>query len=168
MNIIHFIEKIFFIEFEFLEKISLPYFLILYVIDACSIYRLCRIFDEEVWQAFIPLVNWRIPFKYCWNEEAYHQHIMLELWNILIPLIYENMITHEYIELLLLVIDLILAILAIRHSIEIMTFMLKSFGYESRWYRLAMFILDIPLIICAFGKNKYLYNASLKENSEIE
>ncbi len=139
MNIIHFIEKIFFIEIEFLEKISLPYFLVIYLIDVICICRLCKQFKEETWQAFIPLYNWRIIFKYCWNEQAYQQHVLLELLNILIPMAYENFLMHEYIELFLLVLDLIIAITAIKHCIETMTFLLKSFGYESRWYRVAMF-----------------------------
>ena len=166
MNIIHFIEKIFFIEIEFLEKISLPYFLVIYLIDVICIYHLCKQFKEEIWQAFIPLYNWRIIFKYCWNEQAYQQHVLLELLNILIPMAYENFLVHEYIELFLLVLDLIIAIMAIKHCIETMTFLLKSFGYEGRWYRVAMFFFNLPLIICAFGGNRYLYNASLAEESE--
>ncbi|MBR0418415.1 MAG: hypothetical protein IJI66_04550 [Erysipelotrichaceae bacterium] len=163
MNIIHFIEKIFFIEIEFLEKISLPYFLIIYVIDASCICRICKMFNEPVWQALIPFYNWRVIFKYCWNDKAFKEHLILELLNIVIPVIYEELITHEFIELIILIVDLILAIIGFRHSIEIMSYLLESFGYEKKRYKILMFIFDIPLIMCAYGKNKYLYNASLKK-----
>ena len=160
MNIIHFIEKIFFIEFAFLERISLPYFLIMYVIDVSCICRLCRMFDEPIWQAFIPFYNWRVIFRYCWNDKAFKQHLLLEFLNLVIPVIYEELISHEFIELFLLILDLILAIIGLKHSIEIMSYLLESFGYEKKWYRIMMFIFDIPLIMCAYGKNRYLYNAS--------
>ena len=163
MNIIHFIEKIFFIEFGFLEKISLPYFLIMYVIDVSCICRLCKMFNEPVWQAFIPFYNWRVVFKYCWNDKAFWEHLVLELLNIVIPVIYEELISHEFIELILLIVDLILAVIGFKHSIEIMSYLLESFGYEKKRYKILMFIFDIPLIMCAYGKNKYLYNASLKK-----
>ena len=157
MNIIHIIEKIPGLHWHFLEKIALPYFTILYVIDAVCAYRLCRRFNEPVWTAFIPLYNWRTAFKYCWNLEAFYEHVVLEVLNLVLPVI-AGWIKVPIITTIITVIDLAVLVMAIRHGIHIGCYLYESWGYPINYP--LIFILDIPLILAAFGKNIYLGNTS--------
>ena len=158
MNIVHILEKIPGLHLHFLEKIALPYFIILYLIDAASAYRLCKKFNEPVWTAFIPFYNWRTAFKYCWNLEAFFEHVVLEVLNLVLPVI-ASIINVPIITTIITVVDLIVLVMAVRHGIHIGHYLYESFGYKVNY--LLMFIFDIPLLLAAFGKNIYLGNTSI-------
>lgn len=160
MNILHFLEKL---ELDFLHFINdtvLPYTLIIYLIDIICIYRVCKKFKEPVWQAFVPVYNWRVIFKYCWNDKAFLEHLFIEITIILIIPIFESLVNHEIIDFVIFVIDLIISIIGLKHAIEVNIFNLKSYGYNEWYYIPLMFFFNGALILCTFGKHDYLGNFS--------
>ena len=157
MNIIHVIEKIPGLHLHFLEKIALPYFILLYLIDTACAIKLCRQFNEPLWTAFIPFYNWRTAFKYCWNLEAFYEHVVLEVLNLVLPII-AGWINVPIITTIITVIDLVVLVMAIRHGIHIGCYLYESWGYKISYP--LIFILDIPLLLAAFGRKIYLGNTS--------
>ena len=162
MNIIHTIEKIPFIEAEIFEHWGLPYMILLYLIDAYCTYRMCKKFGDPVWTSFIPFYNWIVVFRHCWNLTAFYQHFALEVSGLVIPLIIEHLIHGEVLTFIFTVIDLAVAIMAVKHAIEIGEFTLKAYGYDFHKYFWSIFIFDAVLILTL--NRKYLGNKSLEHH----
>ena len=152
MNIIHFLEKIPFLELELLERIALPYLICLYLIDVFCTYRLYKRFNEPVWPSFIPFFNWKILFEKCWNLRAFKEHLIIEICGLALPFICEALKGKELIVLILSIVDLIVACLGLKHAYEIGVFTLKSFGYETKKYLWSIFIFDLVLVLAVKGK----------------
>ncbi len=162
MNVLHFLEKLPFEFLHFVHHIADPYFVILYVVDVICIYQLCKRFNEPLWIAFIPLYHWKIVFMYCWNNEAFHEHFILEVTGLFLPLI-GDIFRNEILEWIIMIADIVVAVLATKHAYEVCRLNLKSYGYYEPIYIPLIFILDLSLILTVFGPHKYIENYSLKE-----
>ena len=151
MNIIHLIEKIPFLELE-LDLLASPYLILLYLIDVVCTFILSEKYDRPVWPSFIPFYNWRVIFDLCWNREAFHEHVLLEVLGLMIPLIYEEISAPDLILMIFVVLDLYVAYRIIHHAIETGEHILKSFGYENKALLITVFFFDAILILAVRGK----------------
>ena len=142
MNIIHFIEKIPFLELVFFEKIARPYFVVLYLIDVFCCFKTYRYFKEPLWQCFIPFYNLKVYFERCWNLEAFREHLCIEILGLMIPL-FGRFIQNDILLSLLSVLEFVVSCLAMKHGFEIGTCVLRSYGYDVRKYLWSIFIFDI-------------------------
>ena len=163
MNIIHLIEKIPFLELEFIERIGIPYMILLYLIDVFCTNRLCGYFHENAWTCLIPFYNWIVVFRHCWNLKAFREHLLLEVLGLLIPIVCECFASTEWLELSLSIIDIAVACLALKHAIEIGRLTLEAYGYDVRKYFASIFFFDAVLILAV--KGNYQGNPSLKEST---
>ena len=154
MNIIHLIEKIPFLELEFIEHIGLPYMILLYLIDVFCTYRLCKSFLDPAWTSFVPFYNWIVVFRHCWNLEAFREHLLLETLGLLIPITCEGLASYEWLELILSIADIAVACLALRHALEIGKLMLQAYGYDVKKYFVSILLFDAVLILAVKGKYK--------------
>ena len=161
MNIIHLLEKIPFILFELEEHYILIYSILLYLIDTTCILKLYKKFNEKIdFKAFIPFYNWRIVFKYCWNDKAFWQHFFIEIAGISIPLICEILKIDGILLNVIAIIDLFIALWGLKHAIEISMLSLEAFNYNKYLGIPLALVFNLELILIAFGKNKYIGNKS--------
>ena len=154
MNIIHLIEKIPFLEIELIEKIGLPYMVLLYLVDVFCIYRMCRRFKEPVWTSFMPFYNRIVVFRHCWNLQAFYQHLRIEITGLVLPFVIEHFFARGIMLVILTAVDLYVAYLGVRHAIEIGEFTLKSFGYDVHRYFWSIFFFHGVLILADVGKHR--------------
>lgn len=161
MNILHFIEKLPFILFELEEHYIIIYSILLYLIDTLSILRLYKKFNEKIdYKAFIPFYNWRIVFKYCWNDKAFWQHFFIEIAGLGIPFICEFLELNGLVLDIIVFVDLIIALWGLKHAIEISMLTLEAFDYNKYIGIPLALVFNIELILIAFGKKKYIGNKS--------
>jgi hypothetical protein len=163
MNIIHLIEKIPFLELEFIEHAGLPYMILLYLIDVFCTRRLCKSFEEATWTSYIPFYNWVVVFRHCWNLKAFYEHLLLEVLGLAIPIICEHIVFLEWLESIFSLIDIAVACLATKHVLEIGRFTLLAYGYDAKKYFAAIFFFDAVLILAV--KGHYEGNRSLAETA---
>ena len=153
MNLIHLLEKIPFLELEF-DLIALPYMILLFIIDVVCGFLLSRKYERPVWPCFIPFYNWKILFDLCWDEKAFHEHVLLEVLGLLIPVFYELIPFNDLIETVLVLLDLYVACRIVKHAIETGEHVLKAFGYEGKKYLLSVFFFDAIFILALKGEYK--------------
>lgn len=161
MNIIHLIEKIPFLELEFIQRVGFPYMILLYLIDVRCTYRLCKSFRDPSWTSFVPFYNWIVVFRHCWNLKAFHEHLVLEVLGLLIPVICEDLASFGWLELTLSIADIAVACLAVKHALEIGKLTLEAYGYDVKKYFASILFFDAVLILAA--KGQYRGNCSLAE-----
>ncbi len=161
MNIIHLIEKIPFLELEFIERVGFPYMILLYLIDACCTHKLCESFRDPSWTSFIPFYNWIVVFRHCWNLKAFREHLFLEVLGLLIPIICEGFASFEWLELTLSLADIVVACLAVKHALEIGKLTLEAYGYDVKKYFASILFFDAVLILAV--KGHYRGNRSSEE-----
>lgn len=155
MNIVEFINKIK-LNMSIPEEVALAYTIILFFVNFICSFKFCRDFNEPIWQAFIPIYNLKVVFKYCWNMKKFIVHCVLETLSLLLPLLYEASGRETII---LWVLDIIVSLGAIVHGIELGINNLKAYGYGKTAIPL-IFFFNGSLLLTAFGQNEYIGNFS--------
>ncbi len=154
MNVIHLIEKIPFLELEIIERVEIPYMILLYLIDVFCTYRLCESFHEDVWTSFIPFYNWIVVFRHCWDMKAFHEYLLLEFMGMALPFINERFVSRAWLQSVIAAADIVFLFLAVKHALKTGELTLKAYGYDAKKYILSVFLFDSVLILAARGHYK--------------
>ena len=147
MNILHFFSKLNFTTLWHLdEKTVLIFTGIMILLDMAYFWFIFPLFSQDRRKGLIPYYNWYIVFKRFWNTHAFWEHIAIEIFGMLFPILVIEHFHNPVVVIILSIIDLIVCVLGIRHHWEINEKMFEEF-HINRKLLFTCLIFDLSLLL---------------------
>lgn len=127
-------------------------FLIVYVLQVIGYWKMFKKFGEPGWKSIIPLYNYYIECKYCWNTKWFWIIIGIAVLSGIIAGFGEEGSTVEF---LANGVGAVASIITLIETYKVS----KSFGHGIGYFLGLIFLRAIFTIIIGFGKSQYVGNA---------